>query len=289
MNAPKKPLPFDIRAAASLADEELAPMMDESFAGQMATDLKPSPTLLAGILGRVRSSVAKASDKTLARGSRIAKNMIGEGVSAKTLFKSDSASLRLGEPVRVCILEFNPGSRLSMAQASANGALSAGSIDREWLVLKGDITLAGEMLSDRDYKIMPRAYALHDCESITGAVVLVRESMLAKSLSDAPVSMIDSCDHWPEYAPGIRRRVLWERDGQAAMLYLTEPLAEVPHHSHHHDEECFMVQGELYLDDTLLMEGDYQLAKGGSQHEVTRTDTGVVLFAHGDVDLRFIS
>ena len=48
-----------------------------------------------------------------------------------------------------------------------------------------------------------------------------------------------------------------------------------------------MVAGELYLDDTLLLEGDYQLAKASSGHVVTHTDTGVVLYAHGDLDLAF--
>ena len=32
----------------------------------------------------------------------------------------------------------------------------------------------------------------------------------------------------------------------------------MPQHTHGHDEECLMVQGELFLDDLLLQEGDYQ-------------------------------
>jgi quercetin dioxygenase-like cupin family protein len=93
---------------------------------------------------------------------------------------------------------------------------------------------------------------------------------------------------WPDYAPGIRRRVLWQRDGQAALLYHAEPGAQVPVHTHGHDEECLMVQGELFLDDVLLQAGDYQLAPAGTGHRVTETDTGVVIYAHGDLDLRFI-
>lgn len=71
------------------------------------------------------------------------------------------------------------------------------------------------------------------------------------------------------------------------MLYHAQAGAAVPQHSHGHDEECLMVQGELFLDDVLLQEGDYQLAPAGTGHRVTETDTGVVIYAHGDLDLKF--
>jgi hypothetical protein len=50
-----------------------------------------------------------------------------------------------------------------------------------------------------------------------------------------------------------------------------------------------MVEGELFLDDVLLQAGDYQLAPAGTGHHMTETDTGVVLYAHGDLDLRFVT
>jgi quercetin dioxygenase-like cupin family protein len=78
---------------------------------------------------------------------------------------------------------------------------------------------------------------------------------------------------------------LWQRGGQAAMLCLAEAGARVPSHVHGHDEECLMVRGELFLDDLLLREGDYQLAPAGSGHRVTETDVGALIYAHGDADL----
>lgn len=93
---------------------------------------------------------------------------------------------------------------------------------------------------------------------------------------------------WLDYAPGIRRRVLWQHEGQAAMLYYAQAGAAVPKHSPGHDEDCLMVQGELFLDDVLLQEGDYQLAPACTGHRITETDTGVVIYAHGDLDLKFI-
>lgn len=49
-----------------------------------------------------------------------------------------------------------------------------------------------------------------------------------------------------------------------------------------------MVEGDLFLDDVLLQSGDYQLAPAGSAHHVTETDTGAIVYAHGDLDLSFV-
>jgi quercetin dioxygenase-like cupin family protein len=110
---------------------------------------------------------------------------------------------------------------------------------------------------------------------------------VAARAGDAALTVRDAYAGWPEYAPGIQRRVLWQREGEAAMLYCAQPGAAVPLHTHGHDEECLMVQGELFLDDVLLQEGDYQLAPAGTGHRITETDTGVVIYAHGDLDLKF--
>ena len=116
----------------------------------------------------------------------------------------------------------------------------------------------------------------------------MREALLPAAAGMAPSTVHDGLAGWPDYAPGIQRRVLWQHAGQAAMLYFAQPGATVPLHTHGHDEECLMVQGELFLDDTLLQEGDYQLAPAGTGHGITETDIGVVIYAHGDLDLKFV-
>ncbi len=117
----------------------------------------------------------------------------------------------------------------------------------------------------------------------------LRESTLPAGAGGAAFTVRDDDSDWPDYAPGIQRRVLWQHAGQAAMLYRARAGASVPLHTHGHDEECLMVQGELFLDDELLQEGDYQLAPAGTRHRTTETDTGVVLYAHGDLDLQFVA
>ena len=120
------------------------------------------------------------------------------------------------------------------------------------------------------------------------ALRFLRESAAASPApSETAFTLRDADAGWPDFAPGIQRRVLWQQGGQAALLYFAQAGAQVPMHSHGHDEECLMLQGELYLDDLLLLQGDYQLAPAGSGQRITATDTGVVIYAHGDLDLQF--
>lgn len=49
-----------------------------------------------------------------------------------------------------------------------------------------------------------------------------------------------------------------------------------------------MVQGELFLDDVLLQQGDYQFVLVGMGYCVIEMDMGVVIYVYGDLDLQFI-
>ncbi|MFO1326659.1 MAG: cupin domain-containing protein [Rubrivivax sp.] len=205
------------------------------------------------------------------------------GVQLQPLYvaAADGAHRR-GEPLRAQLIELAPGARLDTAPLGALGAAG----HREWLVLSGRVQLDAEELGQRDYHVRPAGTPPPVLSSAQGALVFMRECELPAQ-GEAAHTVRDADAGWPDYAPGIRRRVLWTRQGQAALLYHAQPGASVPLHSHGHDEECLMVQGELFLDDLLLQPGDYQLAPQGSSHRITETDTGVVIYAHGDLDLQF--
>lgn len=180
---------------------------------------------------------------------------------------------RPGEPRAVCVIELEAGARLGLP---AGGP-------REFLVLRGSAEVDGEVLGLRDFLLLP-AGARASLASTDGAHVFVREAAPGTGIQRTLVR--DREAGWPEFAPGIRRRVLWTASGEAALLYRADPGASVPCHQHGHDEECLMLQGELVLDDVLLQPGDYQLAPAGTGHRLTETDTGVILYAHGDLDLQ---
>lgn len=233
---------------------------------------------------------------------------LAPGVSARCLHALPAGRPpRAGEPLQAWLLDLAPGAvlppdalapdpaRLAVARAAgrAAGHVTNGT-QREWLLLAGELQGDGLVLGPLDYHA--RAPGLASPTWATPASgrhtrVFYREALLPGpgTVSPAPaITVRDAQAGWPAHGPGIRRRVLWQHGGQAALLYRVEAGASVPRHVHGHDEECLMVEGDVFLDDLLLRAGDYQLAPAGSGHGLTITDTGGVLYAHGDLDLQFI-
>jgi ChrR Cupin-like domain len=262
-------------------DPEFAPLLDEALATALAEPApKAQARLRARLAERTAASRAAASRMVTKRRSRLEPHSPSAGVRVSALYAADaSRAPRPGEPLRVWLVELEPGASWVGPDAASH---------REWLVVHGAARIGSQWLAERDYHVAPEgspALALHSDE---GALVFLRESAVPAAADDSAFSVLDRDAGWPPFAPGIQRRVMWHRDGQAAMLYFAQPGAQVPLHTHGHDEECLMVQGELFLDDVLLRAGDYQLAPAGTGHHITQTDTGVVIYAHGDLDLNFV-
>jgi quercetin dioxygenase-like cupin family protein len=281
-----------VEPAPGHGESEFAPLLTEPFARAWT----PPVAQLAGVtalrgrlLGRVSASrSAEAAMHTMRRRS-LPRETLGEGVSAQTLYESHPGqAMRPGEPLRARLLELAPGARLLPAMLAEPALFEAR--HREWLVLSGSARCGEEFLSQRDYHLDPAGHASPIWTSVDGALLFLRESSaLPVSAADGAFTVRDAEAGWPDFAPGIQRRVLWQHEGEASMLYFVQPGVQVAHHGHEHDEECLMLQGELFLDDVLLQPGDYQLAPTGTDHRITETDTGVVLYAHGDLDLKFVA
>ena len=282
MTTPNQPMP--IGTAPELVDREFEPLLSEPFADACASHPRAAQADAARprsrLLERVARSGTAARVMHTARRSRLSAEELAPGVLSRTLYTAaGDAPQRPGEPLRVRLIELQAGCEWS---APATGEL------REWLVVQGALRLGGLTLGLRDYHVAPAGGAALQVRSEEGAVVFLREAARPAADEAPALTVRDAEAGWPDFAPGIRRRVLWQHRGQAAMLYLAQPGAAVPLHRHGHDEECLMVQGELFLDDVLLQAGDYQLAPAGSGHTITETDTGVVIYAHGDLDLQFV-
>jgi quercetin dioxygenase-like cupin family protein len=283
-NPSNRPLP--VRPAPDLTGGVLAPLLQEPFGSAWSAGLKnaPPPALREKLLSRLAASRAAEAPMWTVRRRRNPVEPLADGVGQQWLYRRDASaarSARPGEPERA---------RLVCLAAGAHWLVAPdGPLHQEWLVLEGSATLDGEPLALRDYVARPAgaAGAAARWASAQGVLLFLRESAPGPSALAAPLTVRDADAGWPEFAPGVRRRVLWQHDGQAAMLYHADPGATVPQHSHGHDEECLMLQGELFLDDVLMQPGDYQLAPAGSGHHTTGTDTGAVIYAHGDLDLRF--
>jgi len=292
MNAPdaRLPTPASVDVATADDDTDVARWLDAALAPAWPVPPEAeahAPAVRERLQRRMSASRAAEAMMVTTRLRRARVSALADGVTARTLYAAQAGSaLRPGEPQRVRLFELAAGARLDPAIWGDDTTLRAR--HREWLVLAGDITLGSVTLAARDYHVTPAGHATPACASTQGARVFLRESDAAARAGDTSLTVRDADGGWPDYAAGIQRRVLWQRDGQAALLYRAQPGAQVPHHSHGHDEECLMVQGELFLDDVLLQAGDYQLAPAGSAHQTTSTDTGVIIYAHGDLDLRFV-
>lgn len=212
------------------------------------------------------------------------------GVRVQRVYQQQpGAPLRLGEPLLVCVAEIDPGARWQMPAAPAD-------VGRDWLLVDGSASLKAEgeeavALGPLDYHVQgsgPSQRAATVQAGDGGATVMLRERALPAEAAGGTCTARESPEAWEDYAPLIKRRVLWRHGPMAAMLWLAAPGATVPHHQHGHDEECLMLRGDLFQDDYLLREGDYQLAPGGSSHETVNTDTGALIYAHGDLDMRIV-
>jgi len=273
------------------ADPELALLLAEPFVQAWAGAGLPRPAdqaLRSRLAARLAATRRAEAGLFTTRRRQAPVLPLAEGVIARTLYRAQrSDALRPGEPLHAALIDLAPGAVLEPAAlivAAADGAPPL----REWLVLSGSVEHAGDTLTQRDYHLTPAGRVGAPWRSVGGATLFLRESA-ASAAGDLPFTLRDADAGWPDFAPGIQRRVLWQQGGQAAMLYFAQPGAQVPQHRHGHDEECLMLQGELFLDDLLLQPGDYQLAPAGSGHRVTETDTGVVIYAHGDLALQFVA
>lgn len=270
-------------------DAELAPLLSEPFARAWQAEPPAGQTLAwrDKLLARVAAGRRTEAAMVTQRRARVPRRALAPGVTQQVLYRAAGPALRPGEPLRASLVELAPGARLDPRALPVDDALRG--CHREWLVMRGDADLGTVALSQRDYHVVPAGAAAAAWSSATGALLFLRESRLPARAGDTAHTLFDAEAGWADFAPGLRRRVLWARDGQAALLYHAEPGVRVPHHGHGHDEECLMLQGELFLDDLLLQAGDYQLAPTGTAHRLTETDVGAVIYAHGDLDLQFVN
>lgn len=86
---------------------------------------------------------------------------------------------------------------------------------------------------------------------------------------------------WHNVSPGIDVKLLRrETDVETYLLRLAAGMT-LPAHSHPVDEECLVLEGEVWLGNTHAFAGDYHLGRRGIPHGEIHTDTGCLLFLRG--------
>ena len=85
---------------------------------------------------------------------------------------------------------------------------------------------------------------------------------------------------WEETGlPGISVRRLFVDPVReyVTMLVRAAPGASYPPHRHYDVEECFVLEGDLHVDQSVLHKGDYQRAEAGSIHNIQWTEGGCTI------------
>ncbi len=89
---------------------------------------------------------------------------------------------------------------------------------------------------------------------------------------------------WQPFTPGIRLKVLRERDGVMSYLLRLEPGARLPPHRHPSDEECVVLEGVLQVGTGIEVHaGGYHVAHQGALHATISSQLGATIFLRGAV------
>lgn len=251
----------DIAALLPLLAAALAPI--ELAGGSEAA-------LGARLFARVADSARANRAFHTVRGGDGSWRELAEGVRARLLDRSEGSHSAL--------IEFEPGARLQGSERR---------LVRECLVLRGDLDIDGTALGPQDYHLAGADAQAACALSHDGALVYLRTNLPGKGVfGEVQHSLTISAAHagWQPLRTGVRIRPLFKLGEHVSMLARFEPGARVPGHPHASHEECLMVEGELFLGDLLLREGEFQSAPAGSRHGDLVSDTGCLLFFHGMVD-----
>lgn len=193
--------------------------------------------------------------------------------------------------------------RLSDSQRAVLLDLDAGAMipfhrhfeDEECVVLRGEARLGDVVVRPGDYHLASTGSRHGVVRSDGGALLYLRGTPIGHGLEvardvvsallpgrgQAPVTIPREEGVWADYAPGVRSKLLRDDGVCRSLLLRIEPGASAHTHDHPQDEECLVVEGEVFIGDTLLRPGDYQLAPRGTHHPVVSSDVGALLFVRG--------
>lgn len=166
----------------------------------------------------------------------------------------------------------------------------------EGIVLRGGLQMGDLDLGPLDYHLSMAGSRHESIHSRQGALAFLRGTSLGDRVgamrellggllpfgNDACQTIYTSKEAgWVTVADGVEMLELGSDGVLSSRFYRLQPGAKVPGHAHPHDEECLMLEGELFIGDILLCQSDYQLAPVGSLHGEAYTDVGATLFVRG--------
>jgi mannose-6-phosphate isomerase-like protein (cupin superfamily) len=238
--------------------------------------------LRARLLARVQASVRAQRGYTTVRRERGGWQALAPGASRRVLWQ--------GPWLRAEAWRLDAGAALPWP-----GDASA----QEALLLAGALCNGTARLERLDHLVHERATRLVLRADEAGAEVYLRQRLAPLDALQAAVPL--EARWWrlsagsARIAPAQGRR--WHDGGRGvrvarlagdadvvSMLVRFDAGASVPDHHHAIDEDCLVIDGEMFLGDVLLRQGDFQLAPAGGGHWGETSDVGCLFYFHGAID-----
>lgn len=90
---------------------------------------------------------------------------------------------------------------------------------------------------------------------------------------------------WIKMAPDLSMKVLSQDKQKNVQIayWRLQPGGTIPPHSHHSDEECLVLEGDIRIGDHTLFAGDFNIMKKGSSHGPITTVGGALLYLKHDI------
>jgi ChrR Cupin-like domain len=199
-------------------------------------------------------------------------------------------TLRADEGACVSILRLPAGGSLAWPQSV---------IAQEVLVLEGGLALAGDSTQvhgPQGYAVLRGEVPSAPLRAVTATTVYVRQLLVEPdrlppleahwwSLAAAAGAwVVPGRKRWYQTSDGVQVLPLCGDSQVVSMLVRFAAGASVADHRHELNEDCLVLEGEMFLGDILLRAGDYQLAPSGGSHFGEMSDVGVLFYFHGALD-----
>jgi hypothetical protein len=297
-------LPLDALGEALPPAHAAAPPAGSGVGAWLAQALAPAPEpaglrqrLATRLVQRVAHSAQASRAMQTVRAQRAGRPegdvlALAPGVRARVLHQTGLAASLL--------MDLAPGARLALAELPPAWRARAGHL-QEWLLLAGEAALDGQVLTQPGYTLCaadaapaqlqalgsgPARLYLHSLPAETGVFGPVQGRHDPAAGSSGPTASPGSPSllGWQPLRPGVDILPLHQGPARVSLLARFAAGARVPAHPHGVDEECLMLQGELFLGDLLLCEGDFQFAPAGTAHGDLFADSPCLLFFHGAID-----
>jgi len=111
---------------------------------------------------------------------------------------------------------------------------------------------------------------------------LLRKRVLTAAEAASPdadkITVPPSAGDWTAIAPKASMKMLHATPESRAFLLRLEPGARLSAHDHPGDEECMVLEGEVFLGGIHATAGTFHLAPKGTRHGEIRSPTGALLY-----------